>query len=160
MGSSSHSRWSRRAPRLRYSVTYSSLLVPLGAPLCEKDNTSPWPGHYGGRRKKMMRSLPLRDNLSSHGLPNSNFWEDLALETSAKYLILLVGAAGFEPTTCSTQNCRATRLRYTPKCPREDVDTRLRRRQQAPANARRAFQRGSMRARTPSRKRSQKASDA
>src|SRR5262245_28019873 len=26
----------------------------------------------------------------------------------------LVGAAGFEPTTCSTQNCRATRLRYTP----------------------------------------------
>jgi hypothetical protein len=29
-------------------------------------------------------------------------------------LILLVGAAGFEPTTCSTQNCRATRLRYTP----------------------------------------------
>jgi hypothetical protein len=32
----------------------------------------------------------------------------------AKYLILMVGAAGFEPTTCSTQNCRATRLRYTP----------------------------------------------
>src|ERR1700733_16104790 len=34
-----------------------------------------------------------------------------------KKLILLqylVGAAGFEPTTCSTQNCRATRLRYTP----------------------------------------------
>src|SRR5579863_10437180 len=29
-------------------------------------------------------------------------------------LISLVGAAGFEPTTCSTQNCRATRLRYTP----------------------------------------------
>jgi hypothetical protein len=29
-------------------------------------------------------------------------------------LIYLVGAAGFEPTTCSTQNCRATRLRYTP----------------------------------------------
>jgi hypothetical protein len=26
----------------------------------------------------------------------------------------LVGAAGFEPATCSTQNCRATRLRYTP----------------------------------------------
>jgi hypothetical protein len=26
----------------------------------------------------------------------------------------VVGAAGFEPTTCSTQNCRATRLRYTP----------------------------------------------
>ena len=26
----------------------------------------------------------------------------------------MVGAAGFEPTTCSTQNCRATRLRYTP----------------------------------------------
>src|SRR5215469_5362829 len=30
---------------------------------------------------------------------------------------LLVGAAGFEPTTCSTQNCRATRLRYTPILP-------------------------------------------
>jgi hypothetical protein len=29
----------------------------------------------------------------------------------------LVGAAGFEPTTCSTQNCRATRLRYTPFSP-------------------------------------------
>jgi hypothetical protein len=32
----------------------------------------------------------------------------------SKPLIQLVGAAGFEPTTCSTQNCRATRLRYTP----------------------------------------------
>src|SRR6478752_7783859 len=31
-----------------------------------------------------------------------------------KCLKMLVGAAGFEPTTCSTQNCRATRLRYTP----------------------------------------------
>ena len=31
-----------------------------------------------------------------------------------KLLIVLVGAAGFEPATCSTQNCRATRLRYTP----------------------------------------------
>lgn len=30
----------------------------------------------------------------------------------------LVGAAGFEPTTCSTQNCRATRLRYTPNVQR------------------------------------------
>jgi hypothetical protein len=36
--------------------------------------------------------------------------------SSTKLLILLVGAAGFEPTTCSTQNCRATRLRYTPIC--------------------------------------------
>jgi hypothetical protein len=27
---------------------------------------------------------------------------------------LLVGAAGFEPATWSTQNSRATRLRYTP----------------------------------------------
>src|SRR3984885_1836099 len=26
----------------------------------------------------------------------------------------MVGAAGFEPAPCSTQNCRATRLRYTP----------------------------------------------
>src|ERR1700757_1014682 len=30
----------------------------------------------------------------------------------------MVGAAGFEPTTCSTQNCRATRLRYTPNSSR------------------------------------------
>ncbi len=29
-------------------------------------------------------------------------------------MVQMVGAAGFEPTTCSTQNCRATRLRYTP----------------------------------------------
>ena len=35
-------------------------------------------------------------------------------KSRGKSLILLVGAAGFEPTTCSTQNCRATRLRYTP----------------------------------------------
>jgi hypothetical protein len=34
-------------------------------------------------------------------------------------LILLVGAAGFEPATWSTQNSRATRLRYTP--PESDV---------------------------------------
>jgi hypothetical protein len=39
-------------------------------------------------------------------------------------LILLVGAAGFEPTTCSTQNCRATRLRYTQNIWEYDVDTR------------------------------------
>src|ERR1700683_2324773 len=26
----------------------------------------------------------------------------------------MVGAAGFEPATCSTQNCRATRMRYPP----------------------------------------------
>ena len=48
----------------------------------------------------------------------------------AKYLILMVGAAGFEPTTCSTQNCRATRLRYTPKVKGSVFDTRLRRSQQ------------------------------
>src|SRR5579883_1448067 len=41
----------------------------------------------------------------------------------------LVGAAGFEPTTCSTQNCRATRLRYTPIFAKT-VDTLLRGRQQ------------------------------
>src|SRR5271169_4192579 len=33
----------------------------------------------------------------------------------------VVGAAGFEPATCSTQNCRATRLRYTP--PGAPLDT-------------------------------------
>ena len=32
----------------------------------------------------------------------------------------VVGAAGFEPTTCSTQNCRATRLRYTPNTREHD----------------------------------------
>jgi hypothetical protein len=45
----------------------------------------------------------------------------------------LVGAAGFEPTTCSTQNCRATRLRYTPIIWEAHVDTRLKRRQQGTA---------------------------
>jgi hypothetical protein len=32
-------------------------------------------------------------------------------------LILLVGATGFEPVTWSTQNSRATRLRYAPAPP-------------------------------------------
>ncbi len=41
-------------------------------------------------------------------------------------LRILVGAAGFEPTTCSTQNCRATRLRYTPNT-REHDSTELNR---------------------------------
>jgi hypothetical protein len=45
-------------------------------------------------------------------------------------VVSLVGAAGFEPTTCSTQNCRATRLRYTPIIQGNDVDTRLKPRQQ------------------------------
>src|SRR5580765_3088920 len=45
--------------------------------------------------------------------------------------VYLVGAAGFEPTTCSTQNCRATRLRYTPSILGSDVDTRLSPGQQA-----------------------------
>jgi hypothetical protein len=36
------------------------------------------------------------------------------LNDSFDLIEYLVGAAGFEPTTCSTQNCRATRLRYTP----------------------------------------------
>ena len=44
----------------------------------------------------------------------SHFREYPAGGHHPKPLILLVGAAGFEPTTCSTQNCRATRLRYTP----------------------------------------------
>jgi hypothetical protein len=50
----------------------------------------------------------------SHDLPNQNFWEGRTLLFCCKCLKKLVGAAGFEPTTCSTQNCRATRLRYTP----------------------------------------------
>src|SRR3984893_9188147 len=36
------------------------------------------------------------------------------LDNLALSMWCVVGAAGFEPTTCSTQNCRATRLRYTP----------------------------------------------
>src|SRR5690348_12395403 len=44
----------------------------------------------------------------------------------------MVGARGFEPRTCSTQNCRATRLRYTPISP---VDTRSDRLQQGSAAA-------------------------
>ena len=42
----------------------------------------------------------------------------------------LVGAAGFEPATCSTQNCRATRLRYTP--PRRAAEYMFRGCRQAP----------------------------
>src|SRR3954452_13308695 len=53
-------------------------------------------------------------HLPSHDLPNQNFWEGKTLLFCRKHLKRLVGAAGFEPTTCSTQNCRATRLRYTP----------------------------------------------
>jgi hypothetical protein len=59
-------------------------------------------------------SSPLCETSSSHGLPNCNSWEDLTSKILPKSLILLVGATGFEPVTCSTQNCRATRLRYTP----------------------------------------------
>ena len=65
-------------------------------------------------REKRHHRLPLRRSAASRDLPNSNFWEDLASGLYSKLLFLLVGAAGFEPTTCSTQNCRATRLRYTP----------------------------------------------
>jgi hypothetical protein len=36
-------------------------------------------------------------------LPNWDRWEDSNRKTRSKSLILLVGAAGFEPTTCSTQ---------------------------------------------------------
>src|SRR5262245_66425481 len=36
------------------------------------------------------------------------------LKISAKCLVSLVGATGFEPVTWSTQNSRATRLRYAP----------------------------------------------
>src|ERR1700752_3474408 len=36
--------------------------------------------------------------------------------------VCLVGAAGFEPTTCSTQNCHATSLLYTPIRPCDEGD--------------------------------------
>ncbi len=66
------------------------------------------------KRSARHRRPALRHSVASHGLPKSKNWEDLPSDFSAKSLIFLVGAAGFEPTTCSTQNCRATRLRYTP----------------------------------------------
>src|SRR5215471_5828057 len=44
----------------------------------------------------------------------------LALESRG-----LVGAAGFEPATWSTQNSRATRLRYAPGLSRRGLDTRF-----------------------------------
>ena len=44
----------------------------------------------------------------------------------------MVGAAGFEPATWSTQNSRATRLRYAPALP-PSLDTRFGLGQQAAA---------------------------
>src|ERR1700722_1283639 len=74
------------------------------------------------------RTEPDRCTKAPEGfLPPADFLGEVYF---AKYLILLVGAAGFEPTTCSTQNCRATRLRYTPMVFRNDVDTRFSRGQQ------------------------------
>src|SRR5262245_24935092 len=69
----------------------------------------------------------------SHWVPNWPFGEASVGNNSCKYLILLVGAAGFEPATCSTQNCRATRLRYTP--PGAATDTSFASRQQGEATA-------------------------
>src|SRR5215468_7699509 len=63
-----------------------------------------------------MVTRPLRQ--SSHIPPISISWEDEKAKITPKSLILLVGAAGFEPATWSTQNSRATRLRYTPPAPR------------------------------------------
>jgi hypothetical protein len=63
---------------------------------------------------KLVICRPLRHSAASHALPNSISWEDRLSQTPAKWLILLVGAAGFEPATWSTQNSRATRLRYAP----------------------------------------------
>ena len=84
----------------------------------------------------------------------SPFWEHLKSASQARLGVRssehcsvrltnsgLVGAAGFEPTTCSTQNCRATRLRYTPmaRCtvdnPIIGVVTRLKSRQQGDKHA-------------------------
>src|SRR5215510_11448303 len=47
-------------------------------------------------------------------LPQGVFGEGQRPKISCKSLILLVGATGFEPVTWSTQNSRATRLRYAP----------------------------------------------
>jgi hypothetical protein len=62
---------------------------------------------YGTRSKNIFLDLPMTFPMQFSG----KIWLSFP---GTKYLILLVGAAGFEPTTCSTQNCRATRLRYTP----------------------------------------------
>src|ERR1700722_11703598 len=40
----------------------------------------------------------------SHALPNSIIWEGQNDKSRTNLLKILVGAAGFEPTTCSTQN--------------------------------------------------------
>src|SRR5262245_47297326 len=49
--------------------------------------------------------------LSSHSLPIGRFWEDLRLQISVKYLLLLVPGAGFEPATNGLQNrCSTTEL--------------------------------------------------
>jgi hypothetical protein len=37
-------------------------------------------------------------------------------KASRKFEMMLVGVAGFEPTTYRSQSDRATRLRYTPNC--------------------------------------------
>ena len=71
------------------------------------------------------RGIPgCLDKIAWRRLPSEAICLRLAVIVSAiclsreakgeKLLNLLVGAAGFEPATCSTQNCRATRLRYTP----------------------------------------------
>jgi hypothetical protein len=54
--------------------------------------------------------------------------------------VVLVGVAGFEPATWSTQNSRATRLRYTPRGAgrRRPFDTRLALQQQAALRCRRS----------------------
>src|SRR4029078_7540892 len=102
------------------------------------DSAAAFPGPC---RELLSRSLalcgPLRKIFlrSSHGLPDRNSWEDMIADIRSNLLIYLVGAAGFEPTTCSTQNCRATRLRYTPIIQASDVDTRLDRCQQGAAAA-------------------------
>jgi hypothetical protein len=49
---------------------------------------------------------PARSQIVSHALPDRHFWEASGNRKFKKWLILLVGAAGFEPTTCSTQNLK------------------------------------------------------
>jgi hypothetical protein len=72
----------------------------------------------------------------AQGLPQVESGAGQQAEIVAKSLILLVGATGFEPVTWSTQNSRATRLRYAPGLSRRGLDTRFAVRQQAAPHGR------------------------
>ncbi len=74
-----------------------------------RDRRSPHRPRNRGLRQAVFQ------NRASEGNPcNRILLASIALADPGFSGDVVVGAAGFEPTTCSTQNCRATRLRYTP----------------------------------------------